>query len=95
MHTHIHRLYKEDVEYSRATPWDGTNGDVSLQKLGVSTDNGAYFYYNTGPNATSEEEALCKVHDVGVAENIPFSYVLLDSWWYYKVRLRTEHKSIL
>ena len=27
-----------------ATPWDGSNGDVSLSKLGVSTDNGAYLY---------------------------------------------------
>ena len=66
------------------TPWDGSNGDLSLSKLGVSTDNGAYMYYNHGPNATSEEEALIKVHDSAADVGIPFRYILLDSWWYYK-----------
>ena len=41
-------------------------------------------YYNTGPTATTEEEALKQVHDNANASGIPFSYILLDSWWYYK-----------
>merc|ERR1719253_856687 len=57
--------------------------DTSISKLGVYTDNGAYYYYNSG-NYSSPEAALDAVHAYSRIEDIPFQYVLLDSWWYYK-----------
>ena len=35
-------------------------------------------------NFSSPEAALRAVHDDAVAQRLPFAYVLLDSWWYYK-----------
>ena len=57
--------------------------DLAMQKLGYSTDNGAYYYYLTEPNRTAEQ-TLVDVKRYADAQQIPYSYVLLDSWWYYK-----------
>lgn len=54
-----------------------------MQNLGYSTDNGAYYYYQTEPNKTYEQ-TLYDVKDYADAQGIPYKYVLLDSWWYYK-----------
>ena len=62
--------------------WDG-NGDLSLAKIGLSTDNGAYYYYWAG-DYPSPEVALEATAKAAAAERVPFAYVLLDSWWYYK-----------
>ena len=56
---------------------------VLVHSLGYSTDNGAYYYYLTEPNRTAEQ-TLVDVSAYAAAQLIPYSYVLLDSWWYYK-----------
>ena len=91
------RSYGKAEAGASVTPWDGKNGDVTIAKLGVSTDNGAYLYYNTGPNATTEQDALNKVHDQSVATDVPFSYVrsfvvrttttFWLGWWTYFLAL--------
>ena len=48
-----------------------------------STDNGAYFYYNTLPNSTYED-TLVAVKGYADSVGLPYKYVLLDSWWYYR-----------
>lgn len=57
--------------------------DVTLQYLGYTTDNGMYYYYNTEPNH-NYEETLVGVKKYADSEQIPYKYILLDSWWYYK-----------
>eukprot|EP00039_Didymoeca_costata_P006166 m.87998 g.87998 ORF g.87998 m.87998 type:complete len:840 (+) comp13136_c0_seq1:26-2545(+) len=57
--------------------------DFAMQNLGYSTDNGAYYYYNTEPGKTYEQ-TLYDVKAYADSMNIPYKYVLLDSWWYYK-----------
>jgi hypothetical protein len=72
---------------------EATYRDHTLQYVGYSTDNGAYYYYQTEggapgtfptAGAKTYEETLIDLKTYADAENIPYSYVLLDSWWYYK-----------
>jgi hypothetical protein len=78
---------------------DVTYNDYSLNYLGYSTDNGAYYYYQTEghtpgqrvqqPNADAPpgknyEDTLIDVKTYADKEGIPYKYVLLDSWWYYQ-----------
>ena len=44
------RLYGKTSRAASITPWDGRNGDVSISKLGYSTDNGAYMYVGGNPS---------------------------------------------
>eukprot|EP00047_Mylnosiga_fluctuans_P005404 m.240269 g.240269 ORF g.240269 m.240269 type:complete len:744 (+) comp13641_c0_seq1:87-2318(+) len=57
--------------------------DFILTHLGYSTDNGAYYYYNTEPG-TNYEDTMIAVRAYADSVGIPYTYVLLDSWWYYK-----------
>lgn len=71
-----------------------TYRDYSLNYLGYSTDNGAFYYYQTedheakrGPPYTpgkTYEQTLIDVKAYADSEGIPYKYVLLDSWWYYQ-----------
>lgn len=57
--------------------------DITLQYLGYTTDNGAYYYYNTEPNK-NYEDTLIDLKAYADNNEIPYKYILLDSWWYYK-----------
>eukprot|EP01062_Namystynia_karyoxenos_P072843 TRINITY_DN693_c0_g1_i1.p1 TRINITY_DN693_c0_g1~~TRINITY_DN693_c0_g1_i1.p1 ORF type:complete len:850 (+),score=240.54 TRINITY_DN693_c0_g1_i1:91-2550(+) len=57
--------------------------DMANQYLGYSTDNGAYYYYQTEPGK-NYEDTLIDVQAYAKKVGIPYKYVLLDSWWYYK-----------
>ena len=57
--------------------------DVSLQKLGYSTDNGAYYYYNTEPKK-NYQQTMIDVAQYAREQGLPYAYWLADSWWYYK-----------
>lgn len=57
--------------------------DLAMRYLGYSTDNGAYYYYQTEPNK-NYEDTLVDVMSYAKAESLPYKYVLLDSWWYFK-----------
>ena len=48
------------------------------------TDNGACYYYYTGKNYTNYEDVLVAVKEDADKNMIPYRYVQLDSWWYYK-----------
>ena len=74
--THLNhaRYGKERYAYKR---------DPAIQQLGYSTDNGAYYYYNPEANATMEK-TLYDLKAYSNKEKIPYRYILLDSWWYYK-----------
>jgi hypothetical protein len=54
--------------------------DITIKYLGYYTDGGAYYYYNT-EGQLNYEETLLAVHQ---KINLPFHYIQLDSWWYYK-----------
>ena len=65
--------------------------DHSLNYLGYSTDNGAFYYYQTEGGTPGKygagknyEDTLIDVKQYADKESIPYKYVLLDSWWYYK-----------
>jgi len=66
---------------TRDGAWDGR--DVTLQYLGYSTDNGAFYYYNMEPNQNYETTML-DVAAYARDEKIPYKYWLADSWWYFK-----------
>eukprot|EP00475_Leptophrys_vorax_P030484 TRINITY_DN4571_c0_g1_i1.p1 TRINITY_DN4571_c0_g1~~TRINITY_DN4571_c0_g1_i1.p1 ORF type:complete len:776 (+),score=200.17 TRINITY_DN4571_c0_g1_i1:255-2330(+) len=57
--------------------------DPTLSYLGYSTDNGAYYYYHT-ETGLNYEDTLLAVKKYSDSLNLPFRYVLLDSWWYFK-----------
>eukprot|EP00039_Didymoeca_costata_P026389 m.15829 g.15829 ORF g.15829 m.15829 type:complete len:770 (+) comp5505_c0_seq1:20-2329(+) len=73
---------------------DNTYNDYALKYLGYSTDNGAFYYYQTEdgvpgkrvPPTTGKtyEQTLIDVKKYADSEGIPYKYVLLDSWWYYQ-----------
>ena len=67
---------KQSLQVSRSV-------DISLQYLGYTTDNGAYYYYNTEP---SEDygTTLINVKNYADEQDLPYKYILLDSWWYYR-----------
>jgi len=62
---------------------DNRDEDVTLNYLGYSTDNGAYYYYIT-EKGKNYEDTLIDLADALSADNIPVRYWLLDSWWYYR-----------
>ncbi|XP_050393125.2 uncharacterized protein LOC126811499 [Patella vulgata] len=57
--------------------------DVSLNYIGYWTDNGGYYYYNTEPGKNYEQTMLDIKQDMNKTQ-IPYKYIQLDSWWYYK-----------
>ena len=65
-------------------PAGGFEADSTLSHLGYYSDNGAYYYYYTSPY-NDFGDAFQHVHDIDrVQRNIPFQYLQLDSFWYYK-----------
>jgi len=71
-----------------------TYRDYALNYLGYSTDNGAFYYYNTEGRQGSRhhtthkgkdyQDTLIDVKKYADSEGIPYKYILLDSWWYYQ-----------
>mmetsp|Transcript_34884 Transcript_34884/g.81564 ORF Transcript_34884/g.81564 Transcript_34884/m.81564 type:complete len:777 (-) Transcript_34884:61-2391(-) len=55
--------------------------DFAMQYLGYSTDNGAYYYYQTIPGM-NYQSTMSEVVKRAKEDGIPYRYVLLDSWWY-------------
>lgn len=56
-----------------------SSGDITLNYMGVSTDNGAFYYYNTAPSL-DYEDTMVAVKQYSDAVRIPYRYWLLDSW---------------
>jgi hypothetical protein len=54
--------------------------DLTINYLGYYTDNGGYYYYNTEKGINYEETLVNIHHQIP----LPFHYIQLDSWWYYK-----------
>ena len=71
------------LDYHNTTRID----DYATHWLGFSTDNGAYYYYNTAPGKFAPgprqdyQDTLLGVHAYAQKEGIPYKHVLLDSWW--------------
>lgn len=59
------------------------DADLGLRCLGYWTDNGACYYYNYDP-ALGYAGTLEALVGHFRKEGIPFRYLQLDSWWYYK-----------
>jgi hypothetical protein len=68
-------LYGKDDSYRKT--------DFTINYLGYWTDNGACYYYDTG-NYSNYEEILDAVIADADRANIPFRYLQIDSWWYFK-----------
>ena len=64
--------------------FDRTNehrlNDITINTLGYYTDNGGYYYYNTESGVNYEQTIIDAAHLI----KLPFQYIQLDSWWYYK-----------
>ena len=71
----LRTLYKKDDQYRLA--------DKSINYLGYYTDNGACYYYSTG-EYSSYEDAILAVKKSADYHDIPYNYLQLDSWWYYR-----------
>eukprot|EP00054_Salpingoeca_dolichothecata_P012674 m.70327 g.70327 ORF g.70327 m.70327 type:complete len:763 (+) comp20068_c0_seq1:336-2624(+) len=61
----------------------GIENDFTLSYIGYSTDNGAFYYYDNMPYP-NYEDALIAVKNYSDSVGIPYKWILLDSWWYYK-----------
>jgi len=59
--------------------------DIGASYIGYWTDNGAYYYYGTEPGM-NEADTLLAVKVDADAKGIPYGYMQLDSWWYFKAR---------
>eukprot|EP01043_Picozoa_sp_COSAG02_P020852 COSAG02_NODE_1040_length_15035_cov_198.613819_2_plen_825_part_00 len=57
--------------------------DYSLKHLGYTTDNGAYYYYNT-EDGKNYEDTILDLKRYTVKEKIPINWILYDSWFYSK-----------
>ena len=57
--------------------------DHTLNYLGYWTDHGSCYYYNTGEYDNYGDLLVALKENVDF-EGIPFGYLQLDSWWYYK-----------
>ena len=58
--------------------------DPTLRYMGYSTDNGAFYYYYTGPHHANYGQLIPDIRIHAREQNIPYRYVQLDSWWYYQ-----------
>eukprot|EP00755_Sulcionema_specki_P005652 Sspe_Gene.33353::Locus_16286_Transcript_1_1_Confidence_1.000_Length_2525::g.33353::m.33353 len=67
--------------YNKTT--DVMDKDLAVRYLGYNTDHGAYYYYHSEPGKNMME-TLYDVRAKGREQQIPYRYILLDSWWYYK-----------
>lgn len=65
-------------EYNRTNQY--RVNDLTINYLGYYTDNGGYYYYNTEKGINYEETIINIRNQVA----LPFHYMQLDSWWYYK-----------
>lgn len=92
----MYRLGKQLAPLARCnelpTWWFGPRGvtgltcgssDVCRADAGYTTDNGAFYYYNTEPGKNYEATIL-DLKAYAVREKIPFRWVLYDSWFYEK-----------
>ncbi len=84
--------------YNKPSTASARERDITLQYLGYTTDNGAYYYYHTEPNKNYEDTLLDlaeyaknplnheknQIKSISQSQSIPYKYILLDSWWYYK-----------
>lgn len=57
--------------------------DLTNKYLGYWTDNGACYHYCTG-DYDNYEDALIAEKEYADETGIPYRYLQLDSWWYYK-----------
>jgi hypothetical protein len=62
------------------------DADPILRYIGVLTDNnGGHYYYNYEyAEGLSYEESLVRFFERSREAGLPFGYLQLDSWWYYK-----------
>ncbi|CAH1277104.1 Hypp9481 [Branchiostoma lanceolatum] len=60
-----------------------TESDFSSNYIGYWTDNGAYYYYHT-ESGKNYEDTMVDVMAYTKEAGIPYRYLQLDSWWYYK-----------
>ena len=60
-----------------------SDADLTLEKLGYWTDNGATYYYNFEP-ALGYQQTLLAVRQEFASKSIPLGYLQLDSWFYPK-----------
>eukprot|EP00055_Hartaetosiga_balthica_P010247 m.43186 g.43186 ORF g.43186 m.43186 type:complete len:767 (+) comp7096_c0_seq2:66-2366(+) len=56
--------------------------DLPIHNLGYNTDHGSYYYYN--PKNDNYTITLVELKESAVKLGIPYKFILLDSWWYYK-----------
>jgi hypothetical protein len=54
--------------------------DLTINYLGYYTDNGGYYYYNTQSGMNYQDTLINILQEI----DLPFRYIQLDSWWYYK-----------
>lgn len=54
-------------------------GDTTLSYLGYTTDNGAYYYYNT-VSGMNYQQTMLQIKSYADSVKLPYKYWLLDSW---------------
>ena len=71
------------LEVYGKTAGSGHERDLTLQYVGYSTDNGAFYYYYQG-NHSNYQETIVEVTKYAEKVGLPYAYIQLDSWWYYQ-----------
>eukprot|EP01060_Flectonema_neradi_P022739 TRINITY_DN3096_c3_g1_i1.p1 TRINITY_DN3096_c3_g1~~TRINITY_DN3096_c3_g1_i1.p1 ORF type:complete len:744 (+),score=133.13 TRINITY_DN3096_c3_g1_i1:75-2306(+) len=57
--------------------------DLTVNMLGYSTDNGAWYYYNT-EEGKNYQQTIKDIKKYSESAELPYKYWLMDSWWYFK-----------
>lgn len=74
------RAWGQTMQLSVNRTSENRQNDVTLNYLGYYTDNGGYYYYNTEEGKNYETTMIDSINNV----QLPFKYLQLDSWWYFK-----------
>lgn len=67
----------------RGTTAPDRYADTGIGYLGYWTDNGAHYYYDTEGDL-NEEDTMLAVKEEADRIGVPYGYLQLDSWWYFK-----------
>ena len=59
------------------------DADLIVSTLGLWTDNGAYYYYNSVPGKDMQDTILDNLA-YWDSLKLPYQHIMYDSWWYWK-----------
>ena len=81
---HVTRQWGAAMRTAYNRPASPHARDLTLQRMGYSTDNGAFYYYYPGPHRKNYQQLMPALKRYADSARLPYAYIQLDSWWYYR-----------